>query len=102
MPVETHPYDSAEHLRTPEHIAAYLDAVLEENDPALLAHALGVVARAKGMTEVAEAAGRSRAQLYRSLSEGGNPQLETVMGVLNALGFRLSVQPTTRNEPEAA
>ncbi len=51
---------------------AYLDAVLEKNDPALLAHALGVVARAKGMTGVAEATGRSRAQLYRSLSEGGN------------------------------
>jgi probable addiction module antidote protein len=102
MPLDTQPYDSADHLRTPEHVAAYLDAVLEENDPALLAHALGVVARAKGMTGVAEATGRSRAQLYRSRSEGGNPQLDTLMGVLGSLGLRLSVQPVEKRGPEAA
>ncbi len=102
MPVQTAPYDSVDYLRTPEGIAAYLDATLEENDPALLAHALGVVARAKGMTDVAEASGRSRAQLYRSLSEGGNPQLDTLMKVLASLGLKLSVQPIERTTPEAA
>ncbi|WP_342151369.1 addiction module antidote protein [Methylorubrum sp. SB2] len=93
MPLETFPYDSAEHLKTPEHIAAYLDAVLEDNDPALLAHALGVVARARGMAQIAQDAGRSREQLYRTLSDKGNPQLDTLMSVLKVLGLRLSVQP---------
>ncbi len=93
MPPETFAYDSAEHLKTPEHIAAYLDAVLEDNDPALLAHALGVVARARGMAQIAQDAGRSREQLYRTLSDKGNPQLDTLMSVLKVLGLRLSVQP---------
>ncbi|MFG5121855.1 addiction module antidote protein [Methylorubrum sp. POS3] len=93
MALETRPYDTAEHLKTPEHIAAYLDAVLEDNDPALLAHALGVVARAQGMAEIAQETGRSREQLYRTLSEKGNPQLDTLMGVLKAMGLRLSIQP---------
>lgn len=93
MALETRPYDTAEHLKTPEHIAAYLDAVLEDNDPALLAHALGVVARAQGMAEIARETGRSREQLYRTLSEKGNPQLDTLMGVLKAMGLRLSIQP---------
>lgn len=93
MPLETFPYDSAEHLKTPEHIAAYLDAVLEDNDPALLAHALGVVARARGMAQIAQDAGRSREQLYRTLSDKGNPQLDTLMSVLKVLALRLSVRP---------
>ncbi len=100
MALETHPYDSAEHLKTPEHIAAYLDAVLEDNDPALLAHALGVVARARGMTQVAADTGRSREQLYRTLSDQGNPQLDTLMGVLKSLGLRLSVH-AVESEPAA-
>ncbi|MEH3117140.1 MAG: putative addiction module antidote protein [Methylorubrum populi] len=94
MPLETHPYDTAEHLTTPEHIAVYLDAVLEDNDPALLAHALGVIARARGMAQIAQETGRSREQLYRTLSDKGNPQLDTLMGVLKAMGLRLSIQPT--------
>ncbi|CAO4174095.1 addiction module antidote protein [Methylorubrum extorquens] len=93
MALETQLYDSAEHLKTPEHIAAYLDAVLEDNDPALLAHALGVIARARGMTQIAQEVGRSREQLYRTLSDKGNPQLDTLMGVLKSLGLRLSVHP---------
>ena len=92
MPLETFPYDTAEHLKTPEHIAAYLDAVLEDNDPALLAHALGVVARARGMAQIAQDTGRSREQLYRTLSERGNPQLDTLMRVLDAIGLQLSVK----------
>lgn len=77
---------------TPEHVAAYLDGVLEDNDPALLAHALGVVARARGMAQIAQDTGRSREQLYRTLSERGNPQLDTLMRVLDALGLQLSVK----------
>lgn len=93
MPLETQPYDTADHLTTPEHVAAYLDAVLEDNDPVLLAHALGVVARAQGMAQIAQETGRSREQLYRTLSDKGNPQLDTLMGVLKAMGLRLSIQP---------
>ena len=92
MALETAAYDSAEHLGTPEHVAAYLEAVLEDNDPALLAHALGVVSRAKGMAHIADATGRSREQLYRTLSEKGNPQLDTLMRVLDALGLQLAVK----------
>ncbi|WP_267353643.1 MULTISPECIES: addiction module antidote protein [unclassified Methylobacterium] len=93
MALETFPYDTAEHLKTPEHIAAYLEAVLEDNDPALLSHALGAAARARGMIQIAQETGRSREQLYRTLSEKGNPQLDTLMGVLKAIGLRLSVKP---------
>lgn len=94
MPTETFPYDTAEHLRTPEDIALYIDAVLEDGDPALVADAIGVVARARGMAQIAQETGRSREQLYRTLSEKGNPQLDTLMGVLKAIGLRLSVKPT--------
>ena len=93
MALETFPYDTAEHLKSPEDIALYIEAVLEEDDPALLAHAIGVVARAQGMMKVAQETGRSREQLYRTLSDKGNPQLDTLMSVLRALGLRLSVQP---------
>ncbi|MCJ2068699.1 putative addiction module antidote protein [Methylobacterium sp. J-030] len=93
MPTETVPYDTAEHLRTPEDIALYIEAVLEDGDPALVADAIGVVARARGMAQIAQEIGRSREQLYRTLSEKGNPQLDTLMGVLKAIGLRLSVKP---------
>lgn len=93
MPTETFPYDTAEHLRTPEDIALYIEAVLEDGDPALVADAIGVVARARGMAQIAQETGRSREQLYRTLSEKGNPQLDTLMGVLKAIGLRLSVKP---------
>lgn len=86
-------YDSAEFLSTPAHIAAYIEAVLEDDDPALLAHAIGVAARAHGMAEIAQATGRSRESLYRALSDRGNPQLATFMGVLRALGLQLSIRP---------
>ncbi|MCJ2084415.1 putative addiction module antidote protein [Methylobacterium sp. E-005] len=93
MPTETFPYDTAEHLRTPEDIALYIEAVLEDGDPALVADAIGVVARARGMAQIAQETGRSREQLYRTLSEKGNPQLDTLMGVLKTIGLRLSVRP---------
>ncbi len=90
----TTPYDVAEHLRTPEEMAAYLDAWLEEapDDPAAIARALGDIARAKGMTQVAKDAGLSRESLYRALSTDGNPSFATVLKVAKALGVRLHVE----------
>ncbi len=87
-------YDVAEHLRTPEEMAAYLDAWLEEapDDVSGIARALGDIARAKGMTQVAKDAGLSRESLYRALSEGGNPSFATVLKVAQALGVRLHAQ----------
>ncbi len=87
----TTPYDVAEHLRTPEEIAAYLDAWLEEapEDSAGIARALGDIARAKGMSQVAKEAGLSRESLYRALSADGNPSFATVLKVAKALGVRL-------------
>jgi probable addiction module antidote protein len=91
MARETLPWDAAATLRSKEDIAAYLDAVLEDGDPELLKAALGDIARAKGMTDVARAAGLGRASLYKALSEEGNPEFVTIAKVLRALGFRLSV-----------
>lgn len=87
----TVPYDVAEQLRTPEEMAAYLDAWLDEapDDIAGIARALGDIARAKGMTQVAADAGLSRESLYRALSADGNPSFATVMKVARALGLRL-------------
>jgi len=88
---KTTPYDVAEHLRTPEEMAAYLDAWLEEapDDAAGIARALGEIARAKGMTQVAKDAGLSRESLYRALGADGNPSLATVLKVVRALGVKL-------------
>lgn len=93
--VKTSPYDVAEHLRTPEEMAAYLDAWLEDapDDVAGIARALGDIARAKGMSQVAKDAGLSRESLYRALSENGNPSFATVLKVAKALGVRLHAQP---------
>ena len=89
MAIETVPWDSSANLRSTEEIAAYIDAVLEDGDPALLSHALGVVARAKGMTDLAMQTGLGRESLYKSLSKDGNPSFSTVIKVLDALGVRL-------------
>jgi probable addiction module antidote protein len=90
-PTKTTPYDVAEHLRTPEEMAAYLDAWLEEapEDAAGIAKALGSIARARGMTQVAKDAGLSRESLYRALSADGNPSFATVLKVARALGVKL-------------
>jgi probable addiction module antidote protein len=87
----TTPYDVAEHLRTPAEVAAYLDAWLDEapDDAAGIARALGDIARAKGMTQVAKDAGLSRESLYRALSAKGNPSFATVLKVARALGVKL-------------
>jgi probable addiction module antidote protein len=91
--IKTKPFDPAEYLDTPETIAAYLTEALETGDPAFVADALGVIARARGMSEVAREAGVSRESLYRSLSPDGNPEFATVLRVAQALGLRLSVTP---------
>lgn len=90
-PTRTTAYDVAEHLRTPDEMAAYLDAWLEEapEDAAGIARALGNIARAKGMTQVAKDAGLSRESLYRALSAEGNPSFATILKVAKALGVKL-------------
>ena len=89
----TTPWDPAEHLQTEEDMAAYLEAALEENDPALVAAALGDIARAKGMTEVAREAGLGRESLYKALSPTGNPEFATILKVVAALGLKLHAAP---------
>jgi probable addiction module antidote protein len=92
---KTVPYDVAEQLRTPDEMAAYLDAWLAEapDDAAGIARALGDIARAKGMSQVARDTGLSRESLYKALSKNGNPSLATVLKVAKALGLRLHAQP---------
>ena len=90
----TSPYDVAEHLRTPEEMAAYLEASFEEanGDASLVAKALGDIARAKGMSQVASDAGLSRESLYKALSGERNPSLDTVLKVVGALGLKLQAE----------
>ncbi len=88
------PWDPAEHLGTPEDIAAYLDAAFEDGDPALIAAALGDVTRAHGMSQIARETGLGRESLYKALSVDGNPGLATVLKVLAALGLRLQAVPS--------
>jgi probable addiction module antidote protein len=82
-------WDAADHLNTVEDMAAYLEAALEDGDPALFAAALGDVARAKGMTKIALDTGLGRESLYKSLSPNGNPEFATVLKVLQSLGLTL-------------
>ena len=87
--LETRPWDPAEHLETEEDMAAYLEAALEDGDPALVVAALGDIERAKGMTQIARDAGLGRESLYKAFSAEGIPSLSTVLKVLRALGLRL-------------
>lgn len=89
--VRTIPWDAAEYLKSEEDMANYLEAAFEEGDPSLVAAALGDVARAKGMSQIAEAAGLGRESLYKALSADGNPEFATVLKVVQALGLRLKV-----------
>ena len=82
-------WDAAEYLETEEDMAAYLEAALEENDPTLVAAALGDITRAKGMTQIAKKAGLGRESLYKALSPDGNPEFSTVLKVVTALGLQL-------------
>lgn len=92
MAIETKIWDPAERLTTPDAIAAYLEAVFEDGDPSLIAAALGDIARAKGMTEIAKAAGVTRDTLYKSLTKDGDPRLSTFLGVTKALGLKIQLE----------
>ena len=89
--IKTRPWDSAEHLKTEDDIADYFEACLLEggDDPAFIAHALGMIARARGMSQVARDAGMSREGLYKALSTEGNPSFGTILKVIKALGLQL-------------
>ena len=91
---KTSRYDVAEHLRTPEEMAAYLEAYLEEanSDATLIAKALGDIARAKGMSQVAREAGLSRESLYKALSGERAPSFDTILKVIGALGLKLHAE----------
>lgn len=86
---KTLPWDPAEYLNSEEEMAAYLEAALEEGDAALVAAALGDIARARGMTQLARETGLGRESLYKALSPSGNPEFATIMKVIEALGLRL-------------
>lgn len=86
-------FDMAEHLKGEEDIALYLSVILEDNDPALLASALGDIARARGMSEIARASGITREALYRALRPDAHPRFDTISRVCAALGVRLVAQP---------
>ena len=87
------PFDAARYLDSDESIAGYMSVVLEANDPDLLLLALGDVARAKGMAQVAKDAGLGRESLYKALTPGAKPRFETVMKVARALGVKFTAQP---------
>lgn len=91
--VKTRVYDSAHYLTSPEAIEAYLVEAFGSGDSAFIADALGIVARAHGMSEVARHSGLGRESLYKALSAQGNPELATILKVLQALGLRLTVEP---------
>ncbi len=95
---KTKPFDPAEYLDDSASIAAYMNDALESGDPAFVADALGVVARARGMSEVARKAGLSRESLYRALSTDGNPEFATILRVVRALGLQLSATPVKQRK----
>ncbi len=85
----TTPYDAADYLKTPDDMAALLEAALEDGHPQVVASCLGAIARAKGMTRLAQETGLNREGLYCALSDEGNPSLDTLLKVIKALGFQL-------------
>jgi len=92
MPIETTPFDAADFLKTPESQAELLTDAFTSGNQVYIAHALGVVAKARGMSAVAKEAGITREGLYKALSETGDPRLSTLIGVLKALGMHISIR----------
>jgi probable addiction module antidote protein len=86
-------YDPAEDLTSDKAIATFMSEAFKTNDAGYIAHAVGVVARARGMSQIASETGLSREQLYRSFSENGNPTLKTTLAVMKALGIELTAKP---------
>ena len=96
MVLKTSLWDSAELLDSPERVAAYVEAAFEDGDPSLITHALGVVARARGMSQLAKEAGLSRDAMYKAFQPDGNPTLQTLTSVMKALGLKLTVEAVSR------
>ncbi|MDE2421539.1 MAG: putative addiction module antidote protein [Gammaproteobacteria bacterium] len=96
MSTKLHKWDSAKHLQTDEDVTLYLEACIEEagNDAAFIAKALGVIAKAKGMTQLSKDTGLGRESLYKALSGEGNPSFSTILKVSHALGLQMHFQPT--------
>lgn len=99
MIIKTTRWDSVEQLKTDEDIQLYLEACLEEggDDPAFIVHALGVIARAKNMSQLARDTGITREGLYKAFSEDGNPTFATVTKVMKALGLKFTIQATHKH-----
>ena len=95
MTTETRPFDPTAYLDSPEAMLAYLDGAFADGDAGEIADALGVVARARGMSQLAEEAGLSRQALYKALSSDGNPEFATILKVIRALGLRLHPEPAS-------
>lgn len=94
--LETKPWDAADHLSSPEDIADYLNEALRDGDPGYFQHALGVVARAEGMSSIAASTGLNRENLYRTLSDDSNPRFQTVVKILDSFDLMLDVKPVVR------
>jgi probable addiction module antidote protein len=90
--IRTKAWSPAEHLKTPRDMASYLEAAFEDGDPKLVAAALGDIARARGMAQIARKAGLGRESLYKALSADGNPEFSTVLKVIRALGLKLHAE----------
>ncbi len=94
MKAKTTRFDAADYLDSEERQIAYITAALETGDADFVRDALGIVARARGMGEIAKGAGLNRESLYKALGEAGNPEFSTIMRVLRAMGLTLSARPT--------
>lgn len=100
--LRTEKFDVTEYLDSDEAISAYISEALAIGDPSFIADAIGVVARARGMTQIAKLAGLSRESLYKALSEHGNPELSTLLKVVKALGLELNAAPARARDVNAA
>jgi probable addiction module antidote protein len=96
--IKTTRFDASEYLDTPERQAEYISAALETGDAAFVRDSVGIVARARGMSEIARIAGLNRESLYRALGESGNPEFATMLDVLRALGLELAARPVERKQ----
>ncbi len=98
MAITTQPFDAAAYIEGPEAAALFMAEALETGDAGYIQHALGVLARAKGMTDLAKISGLGRESLYKALKEDGSPKFETILKVMSALGIQLSAKPTPSTE----
>ncbi len=100
VPLKTTKFDVTEYLDSEEAIGYYIDEALSTGDAGFIADSIGVIARARGMTQIAKAAGLSRESLYKALSPDGNPELSTLLKVIDALGLKLSAAPVGSTKPK--